>query len=463
MQKNITTLHLLLNALCLAASLLLTKSSSSNAFVFNSQKRFQDVQFQQKGDDDPFTRTNTYPGIHRGCHEKGIACLHLSKSITTHEANESTSLPFKESIRRVLIVGDGDLSFSAEFAKSNDDVSVAATVLESRTQHREVYLHSQSNEEDILNVTQINQNQVLYQVDATELHKTFVLGQDYFDVIQFNFPHWKGKANHKRNRQLLLDVFSSTKDFIRSAKSNTNEEGGALKIALVPSQGDIHAKSLQEFRETWMPTLFANQEGWVLTSVEDFQVQYRLSSHRGVDRGFRVGSHPDIYSFRYTGIGGKKDETVTRGERNETGIYVKEEHQLCCRHELHIVLPLGWKDTAIQDDSIINIKNIVEGDAIRDLVQGVALPGIRVRVPARSLLHAEDTGYESDMMVFLLVYCGEKLAITRETADSIRNAAELEVERHVALRENRRGRLVSRPFLFPLLDSIMEEHNAPIK
>ena len=441
---------LLLNKLRFVASLLLTKSSDSNAFILQSQKILENVKF--------------HLGLHHhGCHQDRI-CLYLSKSITTKESIKPSSSPLKETSQRALIVGDGDLSFSAAFAKSNPNLSVTASVLESVSQHRHVYVHSQSNEEEILNATtQINQNQVLYQVDATQLHKTFCLGRDYFDIIQFNFPHWRGKANHKRNRQLLSDVFSSTRDFIRRANSTANEKGGTLKIALVPSQGDVHARSLQDFRETWMPTLFANQEGWVLTGVEEFDVEYRLSSHRGVDRGFRVGSHPEIYSFRYTGIGNEWGEVLTVDDMNGTGICVKEEHQLCCRHELHIVLPLGWEDMTTQDGRIINIKNIVEGDAIRELVQGIAPSGIKVRVPARSLLRVQDTNYESDMMVFLLVYCGESLAITRDTADSLRNLGELEVERHIALRDNRRGRLVSRPFLYPVLESIMEEHNAPMK
>ena len=39
---------------------------------------------------------------------------------------------------------------------------------------------------------------VLFSIDATNLKDTFE--SKYFDRIQFNFPHWRGKTNNRYNR-----------------------------------------------------------------------------------------------------------------------------------------------------------------------------------------------------------------------------------------------------------------------
>jgi len=60
--------------------------------------------------------------------------------------------------------------------------------------------------------------------------------------------------------------------------------------------------------------------------------------------------------------------------------------------------------------------------------------------------------------VFLVVYCGERYPVTREDADRWRQVAEREVEKYVPLRENRRGRTVSRPFPYPALHPEIKYH-----
>jgi hypothetical protein len=45
--------------------------------------------------------------------------------------------------------------------------------------------------------------EVRFGVDATSL--TTYFGNEKFDRIQFNFPHWRGKANNKRNRYDIVN------------------------------------------------------------------------------------------------------------------------------------------------------------------------------------------------------------------------------------------------------------------
>lgn len=137
---------------------------------------------------------------------------------------------------------------------------------------------------------------------------------------------------------------------------------------------------------------------------------------------------------------------------------VKKEQMLCCRHELHIVLPEsldGQVDNEIAEYSILDI---TEGTAIQEIIESIVPKGIRVEIPERRILMKDRTGYDSNMALYLIVYCAEGKALQRHEADAYREEVEIAVEKHIPLRENRRGRLVSRPFPYYLLQSIIDDH-----
>mmetsp|Transcript_13835 Transcript_13835/g.16808 ORF Transcript_13835/g.16808 Transcript_13835/m.16808 type:complete len:420 (-) Transcript_13835:226-1485(-) len=339
-----------------------------------------------------------------------------------------------ERISNLLVCGDGDLSFAANIAESLSQVQInlMATVLEPEHTHRDVYERSASNEQII---TSFEGHEVKYGVDATKLEDTF--GDRKFDRIIFNFPHWRGKANHRYNRQLIDSFFKSASQMLSPR--------GEIHVALCEGQGGgSDTRSLKEYRDTWTPAFFGSSYDLLLTHVMSFQPNYNLSSHRGVDRGFKVGSSPEMYIFCHP---------------NYPDLIVDRNLQMSCRHELHVVLPDELDDVDNNDcSSQYSISNIVVGNAIEKIVQSIVPEGIRVEVPERCILLKEKTGYEFNMVTYLVVYSGEGVVLRRDQADKYRHAAELEVEKHIILRENRRGRLVSRPFPYYLLQSIIEDH-----
>jgi len=339
----------------------------------------------------------------------------------------------KTKITSLLVCGDGDLSFCGAIAPSlqEADIELTATVLEDRETHQKVYQRSSENEENIMSCSN---HKALYGVDATQLKEYFA--NQTFDRIQFNFPHWKGKANHRYNRQLIDAFLKSASEMI--------SDNGEIHMALVQGQGGYNAQSLAEYKDTWTPSYFAAGHGLLLSKVKPFEAMYNLSSHRGVDRGFKIGSEPKMFIFSKAG---------------ETSI--PERNQLCCRHELHILLPGddGVNDSSNKSEQTYTINEIISRDAVQTMVQSIVPDGIRVEVPARSILTKDDTGYETDMAVFMVVYCGESRAMKRDNADNYRHLAEIEVEKHVALRENRKGRLISKPFPYHLLDSILKDNS----
>lgn len=132
-------------------------------------------------------------------------------------------------VSNVLICGDGDLSYSAWLAEQlaeADDVNLTATVLESEEIHNSGAFygkkvnHSHTRHQSLLSssclfdslstpvyknsqkhsnrIQSFDRHEVCFGIDATRLSTHFV--HTTFDRIIFNFPHWRGKANNKRNR-----------------------------------------------------------------------------------------------------------------------------------------------------------------------------------------------------------------------------------------------------------------------
>lgn len=357
-------------------------------------------------------------------------------------------------IRNILVCGDGDLSYSAEISTELDALGIElyATVLEDEETHnkgmfapvhfafpicfffssllcfflRSVYKYSSLNAK-IINA--FTQHKVLFGVDATTL-LTYFGGSNNattFDRIQFNFPHWRGKANNRYNRQLLSE-------FLRSAATVLSPRG-EIHIALCDGQGGCSSTTLQDWKGSWQASMFAAEHGLLLADVSPYEPQYNLSSHRGVDRPFNLGKNPKMHVFA-----------------KPNGVHVRKDIQLCCRHELHIVVPEDQPDEDNHGIIICSMDQILAGDAIEMIIQGIVPDGVRVEVPARQILEiSEADGSLQKVAVFLIVYCSERYPVTRLQADGWRELAEVEVEKYVPLRENRRGRTVSHPFPYPSL------------
>ena len=284
-------------------------------------------------------------------------------------------------------------------------------------------------------INAFSRHNALFGIDATTLSTYFGDSNNSttFDRIQFNFPHWRGKANNRYNRQLV-------NEFLRSAATVLSPRG-EIHIALCDGQGGSSSTSLQEWKGSWLASMFAAEHGLLLAHVSPYEPQYNLSSHRGVDRPFNLGKKPKMHVFA----------------KPKSGIQVPTNIQLCCRHELHIVVPEE------QDDGnpgiICSMDQILAGDAIEMIIQGIVPDGVRVEVPARQVLELREAeGSLQKVAVFLIVYCSERYPVTRVQADGWRELAEVEVEKYVPLRENRRGRTVSHPFPYPSLHPEIKYH-----
>lgn len=132
-----------------------------------------------------------------------------------------------------LVVGDGDLSYSATIAGDLEkkNIRLFATVLEEEQVHDSVYERSSRNKEAILSCS--SKHEVLFGVDATRLKAFFPSTK--FKTIEFNFPHWRGKTNAKRNRALLDTFMGSAAEVL--------DKEGEIVISLCEGQGGFPAST----------------------------------------------------------------------------------------------------------------------------------------------------------------------------------------------------------------------------
>ena len=218
---------------------------------------------------------------------------------------------------------------------------------------------------------------------------------------------------------------------------------GEIHVALCGGQGGCSATTLVEWKGSWTASLYGAEHGLLLADAFPFEAQYRLSSHRGVDRPFNLGKDPLMHVFV------KPDGIVESAK----------DIQLCCRHELHVVIP----DDEEGVSSICSLDQIIAGDAIENIIQTIIPDGVRVEVPARKILEVHETHGKDRIAVFLIVYCSERYPVTRTLADEWRAKAENEVGKVIPLRQNRVGRTVSHPFPYPALHPEIKYHTSGVR
>ena len=205
--------------------------------------------------------------------------------------------------QRVLILGDGDLSWSLSFAQElntsglnlQSSVSIVATTFDSSGELERRYSPERVKPHvDGLRALGV---EVRHGVDATNLQDYFAVNSDCFDRVYFNFPHWGGQGHIERNRRLLADFFQSVVAFLA--------HDGECLVALVAGQGgtpgDIDLKAPQN---TWRPVEAAAGARLVLAAVEPFAppASYTCSGRRGRGEGtFWLGgalTHVFVHSGR---------------------------------------------------------------------------------------------------------------------------------------------------------------------
>ncbi|KAL6332777.1 hypothetical protein AAG906_015039 [Vitis piasezkii] len=131
------------------------------------------------------------------------------------------------SSQRILLVGEGDFSFSLSLAKAfGSGHNMVATSLDTQESLARKYSNG------IENVRQLEARSclVLHGVDATQMSQHFFLRTQRFDRIIYNFPHVGFLYKEDSYCQIQLNK-RLVKGFLKNAKTLLKEETGEIHIS----------------------------------------------------------------------------------------------------------------------------------------------------------------------------------------------------------------------------------------
>ncbi|KAM9113780.1 alpha-1,2-mannosyltransferase ALG9-like isoform 5-T5 [Pangshura tecta] len=183
--------------------------------------------------------------------------------------------------RRLLLVGEGNFSFSASLCDaSNRETRITATCFESEER---VSRHTLAK----TNIQYLRGKgvEVHFCVDCTKLKDYFLPAKRNFDCIYFNFPHCGRKAGVTKNRELLMKFFCSCADVLA--------EKGEVHVALCKGQGGTPAdQPMREWHNSWQVVAMAAGAGFILSEVHPFNLEdvhgYKCTGYRSQDKSFCV-------------------------------------------------------------------------------------------------------------------------------------------------------------------------------
>ncbi|KAL0560851.1 hypothetical protein IC582_001265 [Cucumis melo] len=194
------------------------------------------------------------------------------------DSDTEKSIKHYSSSHKILLVGEGDFSFSACLATAFASASnIVATSLDSPDELVMKYTHANRN----LKILEELGGRVLHKVDATTMSQHPLLYDMLFDRIVFNFPHAGFLYGECNTAQIELHR-DLVRGFLRNAKR------------MISKDGEIHIthKTSHPFSK-WEIVKLASGEGLALKeSAEFYAWQYPNYENKRGDGWNSNGTFP---------------------------------------------------------------------------------------------------------------------------------------------------------------------------
>ncbi|KAJ9551612.1 hypothetical protein OSB04_015657 [Centaurea solstitialis] len=184
------------------------------------------------------------------------------------------------SSQKILLVGEGDFSFSGCLARAFGSASniVATSYLD---EDSVVYKHSTS----VPHLDELERlgGLLLYEVDVHKMHIHPVLKKMKFDVIIFNFPHAGHFCVHETNRALIEMHKGLVGAFFKSASKMLNRGGevhvrhrddnpyNRWNVVLLAGEADLKLKEKVDFQKSDFPG-YNNKRGGNVHTNRTFRI-----------------------------------------------------------------------------------------------------------------------------------------------------------------------------------------------
>ncbi|KAI1732290.1 EF-1 guanine nucleotide exchange domain-containing protein [Ditylenchus destructor] len=229
-------------------------------------------------------------------HRKDPACSMKHRSISFDACLQSP----------VLVLGDGNLSFSLSLARLHPQMKICATVLETETE----FLRNYTSGAHVLEKLRYFHNvSVVFGVDATKLN----LSQDSFGDMRYkftdlimNFPHHGGKTNYRRSRELIYGIFKSASEHImvtRDTHFHMSFAKGQSGVDPCWTQtGAMFQKEEPKHeKDSWQVLEIAAQVGLRAEFVRPFRSEqfpeYQCGGYKNTDQWFHNKNGSETFTF----------------------------------------------------------------------------------------------------------------------------------------------------------------------